>query len=162
MSARVLRTALALAGLAVIATPALAHAQTPKQAREWTPVRVAKWALLGISAGFGTYALVHSVRAEDAYDDLHRLCELSPARCQLSDGFYDDPLAESLYRRTTREDRMAQVGIVGGQVTLLGSIGLFVYDLRNGRGPENIPYPSAQAARRIPRPTAAFGLRLAF
>jgi hypothetical protein len=63
-------------------------------------------------------------------------------------------------------DRRAQVGIIGGQVALFGSVALFVYDLRHARGPGNIPYPSGApegAAREASaRRSVAAGLRLAF
>jgi hypothetical protein len=157
-----LLTSLTLAALPV-ATLSL-PAQTPiRQGRPgWTPVRIAKWALLGVAGGFAGYALAHSTRAEDAYADLRGLCNREPDRCQLDGGRYPDPEAERLYRTATRDDRQAQVGIFGGQVALLGSAALFIYDLRNGRGPVNIPYPSSAytAARRSPG--YVVGLRLSF
>ena len=119
----------------------------PPQQRRWTAVRVAKWATLGAAVGFGFYALSHSRRADRWYDALRTLCHQSPQACSVEDGRYVAADAESLYRESTREDRRAQVGILGGQVTLLGSVALFVYDLRNDRGPQNIPYPGSGAYR---------------
>lgn len=53
-------------------------------------------------------------------------------------GFGAYALANS---RTDRADSRAQFGIVGGQLALLGSVGLFIYDLRpHDHTPENIPY----------------------
>ena len=129
--------------LALLALPALLGAQTPRQPSDWTPVRIAKWTLLVAAAGMAAYALDHSTAAERTDDRLRALCPAEPERCQVENGAYVDPDAESLYQRVTHEDHLARVGIVGGQVALLGSVGLFVYDLRNGEGPRDIPYPSA-------------------
>jgi hypothetical protein len=104
-------------------------------------VKFAKWGLLGLAGGLGLYALRHSTRAEEAYDDLRTLCLAAPTRCDHEGGRYDDAVAESLYRRALSEDRRAQLGIFGGQATLFGSVGLFIYDLRDGRVPTTIPYP---------------------
>jgi hypothetical protein len=138
-----------------LATPA-----TP--ARGWTAVRAAKWTLLGVAAGFGLYALTHSSRADRAYGELRTLCADDPSGCTLSEGRYAGARAEALYRGSLREDRRAQVGIVAGQVTLLGSVALFVYDLRNGRGPENIPFPGAGLRLTPSGHRVAVGARLRF
>ena len=152
-----LAVALTVAALTALA-PATSLAQSPRASTaergEWRPVRVAKWALLGVAVGFGVYALRHSAEAGEAYDALRLACNRDAQRCALEDGRYTDAELEGLYQRTLREDRLARRGIVGGQVTLLGSVGLFIYDLRNARGPRDIPYPSARAM--------AAGVRVAF
>ena len=148
--------------LAAAMFPLVLEAQTPRQPSAWTPVRVAKWALLGAAAGFAAYALEHSTAAERTNDRLRALCTLEPERCQLEGGAYADPYAERLFQRTGKEDHLARIGIVGGQVALLGSVGLFVYDLRNGQGPRDIPYPSMEARSAVPRPRLVAGLRVAF
>ena len=154
------RSVVALAALLVL--PSILGAQTPRESRSWTPVRVAKWSLLGAAAGLAAYALEHSTAAERANDRLRALCSSEPERCQLDGGVYSDPDAEALFQRVTREDHHARIGIVGGQVALLGSVGLFVYDLRNGRGPGDIPYPSAASRVATPRHRVAVGVRIAF
>ena len=161
MTLRVVTLLLALALAVPLARPA--GAQTPLRGGRpaWSAVRLAKWALLASAGGFAAYALTRSTRAEDSYQALRRLCDSEPARCTLSNGRYDDAAAEQFYRAARQEDRRAQVGIVGGQVTLLGSVGLFIYDLRNGRGPAYIPYPSAHA-RAAPGPAVGAGVRLSF
>ena len=148
--------------VALLVLPSMAAAQTPRQPGAWTPVRIAKWTLLGAAAGLAAYALEHSTAAERANDRLRSLCTAEPERCQLENGVYTDPDAETLFQRVTHEDHLARVGIVGGQVALLGSVGLFVYDLRNGRGPGDIPYPSAASRLAPPRPQVAMGIRVAF
>ena len=147
---------------ALVLLPSILGAQTPRQSTSWTPVRIAKWSLLGAAAGLAAYALEHSTAAERANDRLRELCSAEPPRCQLNGGVYTDAGAEALFQRVTREDHLARVGIVGGQVALLGSVGLFVYDLRNGRGPGDIPYPSAASRAAPPRPRVALGVRVAF
>ena len=125
----------------VIALPELDAQQAPTPRRGPPVVKFAKWGLLGVAGGLGLYALRHSTRAEQAYDDLRALCLATPARCDHPDGRYQDAAAESLYRRALSEDRRAQLGIFGGQATLFGSVGLFIYDLRDDREPTTSPYP---------------------
>jgi hypothetical protein len=159
MRATVMSVAIALS--LVVPT---AEAQRPGQPRVsgWTPVRVAKWALLGVAAGFGAYALNHSRQGDEAYAALRELCAREQSRCALSGGRYEDATAEALYDRASAEDGRARMGLLGGQITLLGSAGLFIYDLRNGRGPENIPYPGS-ARVGMPRGRGiVIGARLAF
>lgn len=146
--------------LALSLTPSLAAQgpivarKTPERQHNWTPVRIAKWALLGSAVGLGAYALSSSRVAERAYADLRERCLLPGNPCAIENGAYLDPVAEALYRRSVSADRRAQVGIYGGQIAALGSVGLFIYDLRNGRGPSDIPYPS--------RRTVTIGARLTF
>lgn len=128
----------------------------------WSTIRVAKWVLLGAAVGFGGFALANSARADDAYGELNALCHANPSRCSIRERGYEDVEAERLYDEAVRGDRNAQIGIIGGQITLLGSASLFIYDLRNGRGPSDIPYPSpagnlASASRRL-----VVGARLTF
>lgn len=142
----------ACAGDATAATPwgALAAQGAPRQARTaerrgWTTVRVAKWALAGVTVGLGYYAFRQSARADRAYSDLRRLCVTTPRACILDAGRYPDARAEGLYGTSLSYDRHAQTGILVGQATLLASAALFVYDLRNGHGPANIPFPGVPA-----------------
>jgi hypothetical protein len=147
--------------LLVLAVPVRAQSTLERPPhRGWTAVRLAKWTLVGTAAAFGAYALVHSTRAEQAYADLHRFCEREPRGCDHDTGHYADGAAERLYQRAVTDDRDARIGIFGGQVALLGGVALFIYDLRNGSGPVNIPYPSG-ASRASPRGVAV-GMRMAF
>ena len=137
---------------AFIAMPVAMAAQRPsvgtipqQQSSRWTVVRTAKWALLGGAIGLGAYALHHSLKAEQAYAELREICNVAPQRCEVVGGRYADNETESLFARSVDSDRHAQVGIFGGQVALLGSVGLFIYDLRNGHGPRDIPYPAKRS-----------------
>jgi hypothetical protein len=168
-----LRLSIVLAAFALLAVEPL-RAQTIRggsgggERRGWSRVRVAKWALLGAAVGFGTYALTQSRKAEDAYASLRQLCRAEPQGCDLSaGGVYPSPQAEYLYQTALYRDRRARVGIFGGQVALLGSVGLFIYDLGTPRGPVNIPYPGGAGAF-TPTPQGAgtrslgLGVRLAY
>ena len=127
----------------LLAEPLRAQGTPPEPTRPgWTLVRVAKWTLLGTAVAFGGYALSQSTRADRNYADLRTLCRTEPEACEVADGRYATNDAEALYQGALKHDRNARIGIFGGQVALLGSVSLFIYDLRNGRGPVNIPYPS--------------------
>jgi hypothetical protein len=152
----IVRAAIIFVALCGAATVEAQVQVTPPRVQEgWSAVRIAKWALLGAAIGFGSYALVESGRAEDHYEELRRLCQVEPGACQLENGRYSDAAAEQLYENAGSADRRARIGIIGGQVTLLGSAAFFVYDLRNGRGPDDIPYPPSRARIGV-------GLRLTF
>lgn len=157
---RALPLAAALAAV-TLGAGAVAPAQSGGRARpagEWSAVRVAKWALLGAAVSLGVYALAEHRRGDDAYAELSSMCHADQTRCEMEGGRYALPEAERLYGRATAADRRAQLGIIGGQLTLLGSAALFVYDLRNGPRPSDIPYPggSGRGAR------FAVGARLRF
>lgn len=140
---------LALCLLTVVLTAGSLAAQEPAAPtpRRGPPVvKFAKWGMLGLAGGLGLYALRHSTRAEVAYDDLRALCRAAPARCDHQGQRYDDAEAEALYERALSNDRLAQLGIFGGQATLFGSVGLFIYDLRDGTEPTTIPYPAPPAS----------------
>ncbi|MDQ6887127.1 MAG: hypothetical protein M3068_07500 [Gemmatimonadota bacterium] len=123
----------------------------------WSHVKIAKWTLLAVAAGFGVYALDQTHRADRAYRALDDLCHRSGPSCALTNGRYADGEAERLYAESRTGDRQAQLGIIGGQVTLLGSASLFLFDLRNGRGPGDIPYPSSRFPSGV-----IVGLRVGF
>lgn len=171
-----LRAAVALSAVVLALAVEPLHAQGTAghgNNRGWTRVRVAKWALFGAAVAFGGYALQQSSRAERAYDSLRELCRTEPTSCELTDGDYSSPQAEYYYQTALFRDRRARIGIFGGQVALLGSVGLFIYDLGTPRGPVNIPYPGGSGGAAVassrtmpgfaaPPRTLAAGLRIAF
>ena len=147
----------ALLAVLLLAESAGAQQRAPAQPRQGPPtIKIAKWGLLGLAGGLGLYALRHSTRAEDAYAGLRSICLETPARCQHDGGRYPDPDAERLYRRAIAEDRQAQLGIFGGQAALFGSVGLFIYDLRDDRTPTTIPYPGTSGAASFVLVTITF------
>jgi hypothetical protein len=119
------------------------HAQETDFVRDWRRVvRVGKWVLAGATVALGVYAYAEHAAAERAHDNLRDRCDSSPATCTVTDGRYTDLASEALHQRAVRHDRRARAGILAGQITLLGGVALFLYDLRNDGGPDNIPYPS--------------------
>ena len=61
-------------------------------------------------------------------------CALGP------DGRYTSPEAEARYRAVVHGDRAARAYLLGAQAGLVGSVVMFVLELKRGRGTRNIPY----------------------
>jgi hypothetical protein len=161
--ARATRCAFVVAMLALLAAPALGAQGTPRHPGKppLRAARVLKWTLLAASVGLHLWAYEESNRGDEAYAELRKLCENDQPRCTLTNGEYADAHAESLYAASNTGDRHARMGLVVGQVTLLGSATFFIIDLRHGGPPDNIPYdpPSApgggarlRAGIRLPLP----------
>jgi hypothetical protein len=132
-----------LVPIALIALTFPLEAQEPHGGRDWRGVaRVAKWVLAGATVALGAYAYTEHDAAERAEARLRNRCDSSPAACMVVDGRYADVESEALHQRAVSHDRRARTGIVAGQITLLGGVALFLYDLRGDGGPDNIPYPS--------------------
>jgi hypothetical protein len=123
--------------------------------------RVAKWVLAGATIALGVYAFAQHDAAEREHARLRDRCDDAPALCTLADGRYADAESEALHQRAVRHDRRARMGIVAGQITLLGGVALFLYDLRNDGGPDNIPYPTQQGFTPSER-SVYVGARVAF
>ncbi len=138
--------ALTLVGLLAIAMPLRAQESEPH--RDWHGVaRVAKWVLAGATVALGVYAYTEHGAAERAQARLRERCDSAPDACTVVDGTYSDMESEALHQLAIRHDRRARTGIVAGQITLLGGVAFFLYDLRGDGRPDNIPYPSPQAPR---------------
>ena len=147
--------------LAAVALAAPAHAQDAAE-RDWRgTARIAKWVLAGATIALGVYAFAQHDAAEQEHARLRDRCDSAPALCTVTDGRYTDPESEALHQRAVRHDRRARTGIVAGQITLLGGVALFLYDLRNDGGPDNIPYPTHQGFTRTER-FVYIGARVAF
>ncbi|MGQ0714090.1 MAG: hypothetical protein ACT4PJ_10200 [Gemmatimonadaceae bacterium] len=139
-----------------------ARAQEDARARDWRgTVRVAKWVLAGATLALGVYAFAEHDAAERVHRRLRERCDAAPAQCRVADGRYTDAESEALHRRAVRHDRRARTGIVAGQITLLGGVALFLYDLRDDRGPDNIPYPSPRRTT-FPEGAVLVGARIPF
>lgn len=134
------RLSLAALALLLVAAPALGAQGAPRQPDGLRTPRVLKWTLLAVSVGAGLWAWSESRQADDAYADLRRYCQTDLTRCELAGGTYSDARAESLYRLSNDSDRRARIGLIGGQVALLGSAAFFILDLGRGGPPDNIPY----------------------
>jgi hypothetical protein len=148
--------------LACVSVVLPAQAQEEGDVRDWRNVAsVAKWVLAGATIALGVYAYFEHDAAESAYGTLRERCETSPDACAVVDGEYADPESEALHQTAVSHDRRARTGIVAGQVTLLGSVALFLYDLRDDGGPDNIPYPSPRRSLLRDR-TLILGARVSF
>ena len=148
--------------LACISLVLPAHAQESAEVRDWRSIAgVAKWVLAGATIALGAYAYMEHDAAERAHGTLRERCEVSPDACAVVDGAYRDPESEALHQTAVSHDRRARTGIVAGQITLLGGVALFLYDLRDDGGPDNIPYPSPQRSLLDGR-TVILGARVPF
>lgn len=105
-------------------------------------VKYGKWALLAAAAGMGVKAAHAHNDAERAFDQLQDYCDPTPTRCdQAENGDYLDNQAESIYQRSLSYDRHSRGWLLGGEVTFLGAMGLFVWELTRPKGPaKNIPF----------------------
>lgn len=145
----------ALLALALLAGPLEAQGVGPG-------IKYGKWLALAGAAGLGYLAGRSHGRAEDAFHALEARCGPDArASCDLGpDGRYLDPASEDLYQTSLREDRYARRWLLGGEVALVGTAALFVYELTRPRGrPPNIPFePEVRSLRR----GTGVGLRLEF
>ena len=156
---------LALVALVAVALPL--RAQGSHAERDWRSVaRVAKWVLAGATLALGVYAYTEHDAAERVQARLRERCDTAPDVCTVVDGRYSDVESEALHQRAVRHDRRARAGIVAGQITLLGGVAFFLYDLRGDGRPDNIPYPSphrsAQSAPTLHHRTFLLGARVPF
>ena len=157
----------ALVVLTLVAIPIPVRGQDTPDHRDWRSVaRVAKWVLAGATIALGAYAYTEHEAAERLNARLRERCDTAPDACMVADGRYADLESEALHQRAVRHDRRARTGIVAGQITLLGGVALFLYDLRGDGRPDNIPYPSPRrAAHRAPalhNRTLMLGARVPF
>lgn len=155
---------LTLAMLATAVAPPAAIGQQPSvpDTRAWYAEvsHWAKWPALAGAIGLTAAAIVKKGDADEVYDGLQSLCRANSATCvQNPSGSYTDPSAEALYQETLRLDAQARRWMIGGQVALALSGGMFLIDLVTGRQkPKNIPYTPLEfigSAERV-------GLRLRF
>lgn len=148
--------------IALLALSVPLSAQEAHAVRDWRHVaRVAKWVLAGATIALGVYAYTEHDAAERVQGQLRERCDRSPESCTVVDGQYGDAESEALHQRAVRHDRRARTGIVAGQITLLGGVALFLYDLRGDGGPDNIPYPSPRRTALHDR-TMILGARVPF
>ena len=107
--------------------------------RRWAGL--AKWVSLAGTIGIAGLGFSAHEHADDRFAALEALCASDVARCHVTDeGTYVDAEAEALFQDVLDKDREARVYLVGSQIALVATVTLFILDLRNGGGPENIPY----------------------
>lgn len=123
--------------------PAAAHAASSAQERSgWRPLAVAKWTTAAAAAGAAVYGVVQNRRADHQYEDLEQVCVEEPFRCEerLPTGAYADAELEARYQNVRDLDGRAHAALIAGQIGVAASVVLFILDLRNSDGPQNIPY----------------------
>lgn len=148
--------------IAIVALSIPACAQEAHVARDRRSLaHVGKWVLAGATVVLGAYAYAEHNAAERVQRQLRERCDGTPESCTVVEGRYADPESEALHQRAVSHDRRARTGIVAGQITLLGGVALFLYDLRGDGGPDNIPYPSPRRSGLQDR-TLIFGARVPF
>lgn len=153
----------AIATIAVVAcTTTSGVAQGVQQVELRTPpvIRYGKWGGAALAAGFTVLGIKTHNNADDDFRRLAEYCR-SQTFCAIgSDGRYTDAEAERRYREVVNGDRWARTWLVGGQAALLGSVVLFVMELKRDRGPRNIPYSPLIVAPGVGGSTQ-LGLRIA-
>ena len=121
--------------LALVPSAPVAAQEAP-----WT-VRYGKFVALAL-AGFGVWhAQDHHEKADDAYDALDERCRQEPTTCIIGPGGYDDHESERLYQAALREDDRARNWLIGAEVSLIGAVALFIYEITRPDGPERDDIP---------------------
>jgi hypothetical protein len=124
-------------------------------------LKYGKWVSLAGTIAMGIAAADAHRSADRSFGQLRQYCFADHARCaQSASGSYLDPLAEGYYQRSLVADRRARRWLVGGELALIGTVGLFVWELsRPSHPPGNIPFePTASFTPEATR----FGLRATF
>lgn len=124
-------------------------------------IKYGKWLTLAAAVGIGIKASNAHQDADRWFNRLEQYCDTDQTRCdQTSGGSYIDPTAERYYQRSLHHDRAARRWLLGGEITLIGTAGLFVWELtRPKRLPANIPFePEISVSPYDTR----FGLRVGF
>jgi len=146
--------------LSAVATPPMAaQVQAPREVTTPAGIHYGKWAAAAVAAGFTALGIRSHNRADDDFRALADYCRVQGTCAIATDGRYTDPAAEARYQHVVHGDRAARVWLISGQAALVGSVVLFVLELKRERGPANIPYaglvvePGPQGTRiglRIP------------
>jgi hypothetical protein len=157
--------ALVLAAIAVFfAGPLVAQERPAPRSAGWIrPVaHYGKWLTAGAAAAFTVFAAREHSRSADAWDALLAICRQDNADCALgSDGRYANTVAEAHYQQSLYYDARARRRLIVGQTALVLSVAMFVFDLRRGNGPPNIPFdPDKLIVTPARNGGALVGLRL--
>ena len=124
------------------APPAVPAESSVQQRSGWRPLAVAKWTTAAAAAGAAVYGVVQNRRADNQFEDLEQVCVEEPFRCEerLPNGAYVDAELEARYQDVRDLDGRARAALIAGQIGVAASVALFILDLRNSDGPQNIPY----------------------
>ncbi|HTS90014.1 MAG TPA: hypothetical protein VMG41_16085 [Gemmatimonadales bacterium] len=140
-SNRILTLTLALA-MAASAGAAAQSEDSLQVGRSPTLVKYGKWITLAAAVGMGLKAASTHNAADRAYSQLTTYCDVDATRCNLGPtGRYLDPVSEGYYQAALAGDRRARGWLVGGELALIGTAGMFVWELTRPSGPpRNIPF----------------------
>ncbi len=124
-------------------------------------VKYGKWVLLAGALGMGYQASQSHQDADAAFDRLEDYCFADRTRCDRSPGGrYVDARSESLYQNSLSHDRKSRRWLIGGEVSLLGAAGLFIWELSRPKRPNpNIPFEPTVSLRGV---RTEFGIRFGF
>ena len=155
---------LLLASLMLGSSPAALAAQAPDTTLYRSSpflLKYGKWVLLAGALGMGYQAAQAHQDADAAFNRLEDYCFEDHARStRASGGKYLDPRAESLYQTSLSHDRKSRGWLIGGEVSLLGAAGMFVWELSRPKRPNpNIPFEPTVNFRG---PVTDVGFKLAF
>lgn len=133
-----------LAAAMILVAPSLSAQGADSLVRRSSPllVKYGKWAMLAAAVGMGLKASSAHHAADRAFSRLESYCGSNPHNCdQLPSGSYSDPVAERYYQASLAGDRRARRWLFGGEATLLGAAGLFVWEFTRPKSlPKNIPF----------------------
>jgi len=125
-------------------------------------VRYGRWVTAAGALALTLLSVQQHERAEDHWDQLNRICRYDNAACVVGpEGRYVNSAAETEYHATLDYDRRARRRLLGGQIALAVTVGLFVIDVgRGGGGPGNIPIAPLEVT--VDGDGARVGMRLTF
>jgi hypothetical protein len=108
----------------------------------WRPLRVAKWSTLLASTGAAAYGFNQNRVADREYEELEEICFGNPALCEKATGTdrYVDAAMEARYQEIVDRDDRARLALLAGQLGLIASLAMFIFDLPDKSTPEDIPY----------------------
>ena len=149
--------ALLVAGLAPL------QAQAPRPSWRQPVVHHGKWLTAGATVAFVVLAAREHRSSHREWVQLLAICRSADDACaQAPDGRYLRSDAELLYQRSRAFDVRANRRIVGAQVSLLATAALFILDLRQRDGPENIPFSPLRVTMGPMGDGAVVEMRIAF
>ncbi len=125
------------------------------------PIAVAKWTAAAGAVAAAVYGYHENRQADTRFDQLDRVCQEQPDRCQgrTASGAYQDADLEARFQEVKRLDHRAALGLVGAEVGVAAAVTLFLFDLHHAAGnPPNIPYHPPRI-ELLPQPDGV-GLRI--
>ncbi len=131
-----------LVALACLSGPLTAQSDSLMRRSSPFAVKYGKWAMVAAAIGMGLKAASDHDAADRAFNRLTNYCDGQSEGCLKNpSGKYVDPIAEGYYQASISKDRHARGWLLGGEATMLGAVGLFVWELSRPKSlPRNIPF----------------------